>query len=333
MRYFLGDTELQFACEPAQAVYPQAVDPRHRIRDFRARAEHPFFVVSAHVVEFEGVSLAYGRHTAIRPVVVRRESEEDGPRLVIRVGLRGHATARAEDVPGVLSHKAPGADLAYTPSTRTSFKVERDACDEAFEVNFTIPAVRGWARRYPELLEPIADRIELGQPFRLTRRTAFTTPALLAAIDAMMNSHPHGPLRELFLELKVAELLVNLLGPMRLPPPASAPDIDRMMEARDRVLARFDDPPTIAALARQVGTNAFRLKRDFKAVFGQSVRAFVLSYRLDTARALLLDTRRTIKEIAAEVGYSHIAHFSTAFKRHHGIAPSVLRERPPHGES
>src|SRR5262245_40489235 len=100
-----------------------------------------------------------------------------------------------------------------------------------------------------------------------------------------------------------------------------------MMGARERLLARLQDPPTIDELDDLGGTNAFRLKRDFKAVFGKSIRAFVLAQRHEVARTILLDTRLSIKEIAARAGYSHVAHFSVAFKRHHGASPSALRGR------
>jgi AraC-like DNA-binding protein len=100
-----------------------------------------------------------------------------------------------------------------------------------------------------------------------------------------------------------------------------------MMNARDRMLAQLQDPPTIDELAHVLGTNAFRLKRDFKAVFGESIRPFVLARRHEIARTLLLDTRLSIKEIPARIGYSDVAHFSIAFKRHQGVSPSVLRGR------
>ncbi|WP_234945167.1 helix-turn-helix transcriptional regulator [Anaeromyxobacter sp. Fw109-5] len=62
-------------------------------------------------------------------------------------------------------------------------------------------------------------------------------------------------------------------------------------------------------------------------MFGEGVGAFVLGRRLEVARALLLDSDKPIKAIAADVGYSHVAHFSVAFKRRYGVPPSALRPR------
>src|SRR5262245_18037171 len=314
MRLLLGDT-------PLESFVPRAPVPsQEQIRDFRVQTVHPRFRGEAHLIELEGIQLVRGRCQVPRPVIVC--CEQDAPQLVVHVGLRGHTVTRTDGV-GLLSDEPPAVDVVYTPSTRTSLAIRRD--NETFLVNFPIAALRRWARRYPELLENVADRIERGTAFVLNRRTALPTPTLLGIIDATMNSHRHGPLRELYVEVKVLELLIHLVGPVPELPPAIAPDVDRMMDARDRLLAQLQDPPTIDELAHVVGTNAFRLKRDFKAVFGRSIRAFVLAQRHEIARDLLLDTRLSIKEIAACIGYSDVAHFSIAFKRHQGVSPSVLR--------
>jgi AraC-like DNA-binding protein len=318
MRLLLGDT-------PLESFVPQGqVRSVGRVRDFRVHTVHPLFRGEAQVIELEGIRLVRGQCQVARPVVIR--CEQEAPQLVVHVGLRGHTITRTDGVAGCLSDEPPAVDIVYTPATRTSLTIRRD--NETFVASFPIPALHQWARRYPELLENVADRIERGAAFAISRRAPLPTPALLGIIDAAMNSHGHGPLRELYVETKLVELLVHQLGPLPQLRPASAPDVDRMMDARDRLLAQIQDWPTIDELARLVGTNAFRLKRDFKAVFGKSIRAFVLAQRHELARTLLLDTRSSIKEIAAQVGYSDVAHFSIAFKRHHGVSPSILRGRP-----
>lgn len=100
------------------ALEPGVSSPDGRVRDLRARLDHPLFRGAAHVVGLDGVSLVHGRHAATRPVAVC--GDDDGPQLVVHVGLRGHPTARAEGVQGLLSHRLPGADVLYTPSTRTT---------------------------------------------------------------------------------------------------------------------------------------------------------------------------------------------------------------------
>lgn len=87
----------------------------------------------------------------------------------------------------------------------------------------------------------------------------------------------------------------------------------------------IEGPPTLPELARQVGTNECKLKRDFRAVFDNTVYGLLFDHKMAHARALLLDTDRLVGDIAREVGYSHPAHFSTAFKKEHGVSPSRFR--------
>ncbi len=100
-----------------------------------------------------------------------------------------------------------------------------------------------------------------------------------------------------------------------------------MHDARDLLLSRLSDPPTLAEVASAVGTNDFALKRNFKAVFGQPLYRYLLGVRLTHARKLLDDTSLTVKEIAAAVGYTYPNHFSTAFCRWLGVTPSTYRAR------
>ena len=61
---------------------------------------------------------------------------------------------------------------------------------------------------------------------------------------------------------------------------------------------------------------------------GCSVSKWIFQCRLDRARVLLLDTTRkdsTITEIAHEVGFKDLAHFSRAFKAEFGVMPSSFR--------
>jgi hypothetical protein len=56
-----------------------------------------------------------------------------------------------------------------------------------------------------------------------------------------------------------------------------------MFDAREWLLSLKAAPPTLAAVARAVGTNEFKLKRDFKSVFNEPVYTF-LTYRNGSRR-------------------------------------------------
>jgi AraC-like DNA-binding protein len=110
-------------------------------------------------------------------------------------------------------------------------------------------------------------------------------------------------------------------------------ELERMHAARELLLSRLADPPTLAEVASAIGTNDFALKRQFKAAFGQPVHAFLLEVRLAQARRQLQESGEPIKQIAAAVGYMHANHFSTAFRRAYGISPARYRARARRGGS
>ena len=51
------------------------------------------------------------------------------------------------------------------------------------------------------------------------------------------------------------------------------------------------------------------------------------AWRLQLATGMLRESRRSIAEIAAEVGYESEAAFNRAFKRYLGLPPGAWREQ------
>ncbi|HEV7230428.1 MAG TPA: helix-turn-helix transcriptional regulator, partial [Bacteroidia bacterium] len=55
-----------------------------------------------------------------------------------------------------------------------------------------------------------------------------------------------------------------------------------------------------------------------------TVFEYLSDVRLELAKNDLLDKRKSATEIAFELGYSSLQHFSSAFKKKFGIAPSKI---------
>lgn len=101
------------------------------------------------------------------------------------------------------------------------------------------------------------------------------------------------------------------------------PDLQRMLEAQRILDQCWQDPPSIALLAQQVGTNAYYLKKHFKRAFGTTVYTYIMQIRMEKALKLLESKEKRVSEIAHIVGYKHAAHFTTAFKKHFGVVPTL----------
>lgn len=64
----------------------------------------------------------------------------------------------------------------------------------------------------------------------------------------------------------------------------------------------------------------------FKQQFGETFVEYVTRSRMEQAKALLLQTSRSITEIGKAVGYADRRYFTKVFQRQTGMIPSEFRE-------
>lgn len=100
---------------------------------------------------------------------------------------------------------------------------------------------------------------------------------------------------------------------------------NKMHDARALVEASIGCPPSLPDLAAAVGTNECTLKRAFKEEFGMTVFAYIFSRRMELAAAMLRDPALSMSDVALSLGYDHMCHFSSAFKKFYGVPPSLFR--------
>lgn len=177
-------------------------------------------------------------------------------------------------------------------------------------------------------LSPLARQLLSPEPGDTA--SIIATPArlpLLAAVRSLGEDRPFSYHRLQLIRAKSLEILchvVDELNAIETAPLAmtlSASDIDMLERARAILQNAIDAPPTIAALARSVGTNTDKLKRGFKLMFGMTVFEYSLQCRMGHAQQLLTDGL-PVKSVAAAVGYRHQASFATAFRNFFGYSPT-----------
>ena len=144
-----------------------------------------------------------------------------------------------------------------------------------------------------------------------------------------MDSRFHGPARKLYAQAKVLEYLAGLY---EFVSQGETPKKERQHGARIRELHEYLTTlegriPTLDELSENFGLSARRLNAEFAAEYGKSIFGFVTDYRLDQAYASLKETDLPMKTLAKRLGYSHVNHFITAFKRKFGFPPGTLRKR------
>ena len=78
----------------------------------------------------------------------------------------------------------------------------------------------------------------------------------------------------------------------------------------------------VDTLAEDVGISRAQLHRKMKEMTGISSGKFLRNLRMEQAARLLREQKVNVSQVAYKVGYTDLAHFSTAFKSHFGQSPS-----------
>jgi transcriptional regulator GlxA family with amidase domain len=83
----------------------------------------------------------------------------------------------------------------------------------------------------------------------------------------------------------------------------------------------------VSRLACVSGVSAAHFARSFKEAFGVPPHRYLLTRRIERAKALLRDTDLAITEIAFQTGWNSLGTFGRIFRDITGGSPSALRER------
>ncbi|WP_298237122.1 AraC family transcriptional regulator [uncultured Algibacter sp.] len=98
-------------------------------------------------------------------------------------------------------------------------------------------------------------------------------------------------------------------------------NVIKIRKAKDIVVARMAEPPSLQELADEIGLNIKKLKEGFKQIYGDSVFSFLFDYKMEVARKLLEAGDDNVNEVGHKVGYSTSSHFIAAFKKKYGTTP------------
>jgi AraC-like DNA-binding protein len=102
-----------------------------------------------------------------------------------------------------------------------------------------------------------------------------------------------------------------------------------LLRAKDLADWRYVEPLTVDDLARAAGLSRAHFSRAFRAAFGESPHAYLLSRRLERAAAMLRYTDRSVADICMAVGLESVGSFTSSFKRSYGKTPMHYRASFP----
>ncbi|AEE48615.1 helix-turn-helix transcriptional regulator [Haliscomenobacter hydrossis] len=208
-------------------------------------------------------------------------------------------------------------------------------CDDLrlsmFFIQFTKAAFLRLTQGANESLNRFNDSVLHGHPSLLSPTNLPLNAAMLNLIHNIVNCAYTEGLKKMYLLSKSIEFLVLQAEACTL---AQQPayqhlktkyDEECIHYAREYLLNHVENPPSLSELAKIIGLNEYKLKRGFKEVFGNTVFGYLAEARLEIAKNEILDSKKNISQIAAELGYSSVQHFSHAFRKKFGFSPNKLK--------
>lgn len=104
-------------------------------------------------------------------------------------------------------------------------------------------------------------------------------------------------------------------------------ELKLLRKVRDRIDRDYRQPLDVDALARGVHMSAGHLSRQFRAAYGESPYSYLMTRRIERAKALLRQGEKSVTDVCFEVGCGSLGTFSTRFSELVGTSPSNYRRQ------
>ena len=151
--------------------------------------------------------------------------------------------------------------------------------------------------------------------------------SMLLVLSQMLKYRTSSITKDLYLKSKIYEIFSLIFNSENNNEDEKCPFIlndDQLRKirlAKDIILERFNEPPTLVELSEEINLGLRQLKQGFKETYGKPVFQYLLDYKMDKAAKLLSEGKYNVNEVSIELGYSNSSHFIHAFKKKFGITP------------
>jgi AraC family transcriptional regulator, transcriptional activator of the genes for pyochelin and ferripyochelin receptors len=154
------------------------------------------------------------------------------------------------------------------------------------------------------------------------------TPDMKNAVAKIFACTYTGATRLMFLKSQVTELLSHFIGNCASESQQTVvdPDLEKLYQAKAILADNIAAPPSLKELSKVIGLNSYKLKKNFKELFGVPVFKHLQNERLTKAHNLLRDGEMTVQEASWAVGYDSVSSFSNAFTKKFGFRPSDVKK-------
>ena len=109
--------------------------------------------------------------------------------------------------------------------------------------------------------------------------------------------------------------------------PEELANLAHVRRARDLMDREYARPLDVAALARAALMSPAHFSRQFRAAYGETPYAYLMTRRIERAKALLRRGDLSVTEVCLEVGCTSLGSFSARFTQLVGETPTAYRAR------
>jgi transcriptional regulator GlxA family with amidase domain len=104
-------------------------------------------------------------------------------------------------------------------------------------------------------------------------------------------------------------------------------ELRRLCRVRDQMDREYAQPLDVPALARTALMSAAHFSRRFREVYSETPYSYLLTRRIERAKALLRRGDLSVTDVCFAVGWSSLGSFSARFTEVVGESPSAYRAR------
>jgi AraC-like DNA-binding protein len=113
--------------------------------------------------------------------------------------------------------------------------------------------------------------------------------------------------------------------------PEKLADLARLRRARDLMDREYARPLDVAELARAALMSTAHFSRQFRAAYGETPYAYLMTRRIERAKSLLRRGDLSVTDVCLAVGCTSLGSFSARFTQVVGETPTAYRARDHRG--
>lgn len=270
-------------------------------------------ILSSSPVQWRGIAL---ENWSVPALLIPRHEH---PEHFLHVVSRGAVKYQVE---------TKGRVLHLISRPGTIFLLPRGTVDE---VNWAGPTVRVALAIHPQLLTGALEETAHEADVELREYWDLVDPHISALVSEMTadlgDCSPAGKIYGEALANALAVYLVKRYAVRRITPAFYKGGLSayRLKRVLDYIAESLQSDISLADLATIAGMSPHYFSELFKQSTGRPPHSYVLLKKIERAKQLLRDPKRSIIEAGLDVGFHNPSHFARMFRRLEGTTPSKFR--------